>query len=349
MSAAGLCCRRARFLAGVQFRVRWSRVVLDEADFPAPSLLSGIPRLSSERLAAREQQIVGPWQRLFGSKISEQPQLFSLRRANVAGLGLSNVIMTDCHFAGAHNLDILRLEANVALTNAPSPLPWLSWPGRQVIAEERALRADRHYRGWLAPSWPSWLGESPDVLDASQIADLYRALRKGREDIKNEPGAADLYYGEMEMRRLSSRGGEHWLLTAYRLVSGYSLRATRALASLILLLVVATCIFATVGFAPTQITQYKARGNASPTQAVIYKPEVVNTKHLPGWSAAIIYSADGATSLLRPTQLQQPLTVSGETTEIMLRLLGPLLVGLAVLACKYSVIPWDGMVKARPC
>jgi DNA invertase Pin-like site-specific DNA recombinase len=32
-------------------------------------------------------------------------------------------------------------------------------------------------------------------------SDIYRALRKAQEDKKNEPGAADFYYGEMEMRR----------------------------------------------------------------------------------------------------------------------------------------------------
>jgi hypothetical protein len=34
---------------------------------------------------------------------------------------------------------------------------------------------------------------------------LYRALRKGREDTKDEPEAADFYYGEVEMRRLARR------------------------------------------------------------------------------------------------------------------------------------------------
>jgi hypothetical protein len=43
------------------------------------------------------------------------------------------------------------------------------------------------------------------VLDPRQIAGLYRALRKGREDIKDEPGAADFYSGEMEMRRRAQR------------------------------------------------------------------------------------------------------------------------------------------------
>jgi hypothetical protein len=46
------------------------------------------------------------------------------------------------------------------------------------------------------------------VLDPGQIAGLYRALRKGREDLKDEPGAADFYYGEMEMRRRARPAGD---------------------------------------------------------------------------------------------------------------------------------------------
>ncbi len=33
---------------------------------------------------------------------------------------------------------------------------------------------------------------------------MYRQLRKAVEGAKNEPGAADFYYGEMEMRRHTS-------------------------------------------------------------------------------------------------------------------------------------------------
>jgi hypothetical protein len=43
VSTSGVCCRHARFPAGVQLRLRWARVVLDDSDFPAPSLLSGGP------------------------------------------------------------------------------------------------------------------------------------------------------------------------------------------------------------------------------------------------------------------------------------------------------------------
>src|SRR5271154_4185370 len=92
-----------------------------------------------------------------------------------------------------------------------------------------------------------WLGAQPGMLDPGQIAGLYRALRKGREDVKDEPGAADFYYGEMEMRRharplsdgkldrhsaaTSGGGVERGILTAYWLVSAYGLRAARAVAA----------------------------------------------------------------------------------------------------------------------
>ena len=128
----------------------------------------------------------------------------SVRRANVAGLGLSNISAADCRFAGAHNLDKLRLESDVSFATAPLPVgsEGRRWGGREVIAEERAWRAHRSRRYWAAPRWPGWLDDQrPGVLDPGQIAGLYRALRKGREDVKDEPGAADFYYGEMEMRR----------------------------------------------------------------------------------------------------------------------------------------------------
>jgi Pentapeptide repeats (9 copies) len=231
-STIGVCCRRARFAGGVQFRLRWARVLLDDADLAAPSIIAGIPRLTGDLLAEREQRIAKAWQRLLGGAVSEQPRLLSLRRANVAGLGLASVELADCRFAGAHNLDKLRLEADVSFGSAPVRLGW-DW--RQVIAEERAWRAHRSGR-WTNPVWPAWADDEPAVLEAGQIAGLYRALRKGREDAKDEPGATDFYYGEMEMRRRARRGHgnaqshsrtgersrgrvERGILTAYWLVS----------------------------------------------------------------------------------------------------------------------------------
>jgi hypothetical protein len=183
----------------VQLRLRWARVLLDDADLAAPSIVTGIPRLTDDILGEREQHIAKAW-RLLNEAVSEQPRLQSLRRANVAGLGLANIGLADCRFAGARNLDKLRLEADVSFASAPVRL---SWDWRQVIAEERTWRRAHGSARWTAPPWPTWAGDEPAVLDAGQIAGLYRALRKGREDAKDEPGGADFYYGEMEMRR-------HW-------------------------------------------------------------------------------------------------------------------------------------------
>jgi Pentapeptide repeats (9 copies) len=183
-STTGMCCRRARFPGGVQFRLRWARVVLDDTDLSAPSLLSGIPRLASDKAAAQEKRIARAWQRQSAGQISEQPRLLSLQRANVAGLGLGNVDLADCRFNGAHNLDKLRLEADVVFGLSPA---WAGWERRQVIAEESAWRAKRSRPGrWTAPWWPDWAGDKPRVLSPGTVAGVYRALRKGREDIKDD-------------------------------------------------------------------------------------------------------------------------------------------------------------------
>jgi uncharacterized protein YjbI with pentapeptide repeats len=310
-STIWVCCRRARFAGGAQFRLRWARAVLDDSDLATPSILAGIPAPISDELVGPEQRIAKAWTRLLAEEISERPRLLSLQRANVAGLGLSSVELADCRFAGAHNLDQLRLEADVSFAAAPV---WLRWDQRQVIAEERAWRAQRSRR-WPSQWWPAsaWLGNEP-VLEAGQIAGLYRALRKGREDAKDEPGAADFYYGEMEMRRRARRTGEasrgrveRAILTAYWLVSGYGLRAWRALAWLLVAVMVATIGLRTVGF--------------------------THDRH--PWSSAFLYTAGAVTHLVNPPE--GLLTEPGQAIHIAIGLIGPLLLGLALLAVRARV------------
>ena len=332
VSTIGLCCRRALFPGGAQFRLRWARVVLDDANFPSPSILSGVPPMANP-LQEREKRIARSWQRLLAGEISERPQLLSLRRANVAGLGLSNVSVADCRFAGAHNLDKLRLESDVSFAVAPMPMGSGApkWGGREVIAEERTWRARHSFRVlspfWYVPSWPNWLDDQrPRLLEPGQIAGLYRALRKGREDAKDEPGAADFYYGEMEMRRrarprpvsvgtpdgessATSRGRvERAILTAYWLVSGYGLRAWRALACLAVVTALLAVAFHFVGF-------------AVPPHPVSY------------WTS-LLYAFRATLSL---TDNQVTLTAWGQLLQAVLRLTGPVLLGLALLALRGRV------------
>lgn len=83
--------------------------------------------------------------------------------------------------------------------------------------------------GWLlGPHYPD-LERTPGPR---AVAAIYRQLRKVLEDGKNEPDAADFYYGEMEMRRhdATQPRAERWLLAAYWAASGYGLRASRVLA-----------------------------------------------------------------------------------------------------------------------
>jgi hypothetical protein len=163
----------------------------------------------------------------------------------------------------------------------------------------------------------------------------YRALRKGLEDVKDEPGAADFYYGEMEMRRraASPRSVERALLFAYWLVAGYGLRASRALAMLLLALVLATAGFVAVGFAPSTATAYQQV--TTPGGGTTYEPrEILGDR--PGWAEAAAYSVQSSTSLLRAPATES-LTKSGRVIEIVLRLLGPLLLGLAILAVRGRV------------
>ena len=326
VSSTALCCRRARFAGGAQFRLRWARVVLDDTDLSAPSILAGIPRLSSEELARQEEQISRAWRRLLPGQIPGRPQLVSLRRADMAGLGLNHISAADCWFADAHNLDKLRLESDVSFAAAPPPVGsdwgWQWWSAREVIAEERAWRANRSDRRWAAPRWPGWLGDQqPDVLDPGQIAGLYRALRKAREDAKDEPGAADFYYGEMEMRRArppSNHGGqsgaasrgrvERGILTVYWLVSGYSLRAWRAVAWLAVITALFAVAFHLVGF-------------AVPPRPVSY------------WTS-LLYAFRATLSL---ADNQVTLTAWGSLLQAVLRLTGPVLLGLALLALRGRV------------
>src|SRR6266540_3088321 len=80
VAAAAVCCQRTRFLAGVQLRVRYAEVVLDDADLAAPSILAGVPSF----VYLDEERFARAWRRLRPAMASDDlPRLLPLRRADV--------------------------------------------------------------------------------------------------------------------------------------------------------------------------------------------------------------------------------------------------------------------------
>jgi uncharacterized protein YjbI with pentapeptide repeats len=275
---------------------------------------------------------------------SARPRLISLRRTDVAQLLLADVDLRACRFHTAHNLDGLRLEGDCEFSRSPTGL--LSH--RMVIAEEQFWRANpeespnsdqvsrprrlrsklrrlagtvRSHADWYPKeSQPSQLAraELPDINRAvrpADVASVYRGLRKGRETNKDEPGAADFYYGEMEMRRLDPATPvvEQAVLYVYWLISGYALRASRAVAALLVTAAAGAVIFAAGGIQP-------AHG------------------HSASLARSLLFSFESMISLLKPPdQPAVTLSYGGEITQIVLRLLGPLFFGLALVSLRGRV------------
>jgi uncharacterized protein YjbI with pentapeptide repeats len=280
------------------------------------------------------------------------PRLLGLRQVDATNLTLVGLDLGSCRLVDCYNRDKLRIDGPPRLAAPPPGRLWTRWrwTGRQVLAEEHLWRAryDRRPAGWFPEECRHPDETAPDHTplartgtaarqQAARLQTAYRDLRKGREDAKDEPGAADLYYGEMEMRRLAAppRSVDRALLTAYWAVAGYGLRAWRPLVALLVALAVATVGFATVGFGAATGTEYRPATPTRAGQPVVYRQVTVPAGR-PRWAAALDHSVDSATSLLRPTQ-PAPLTVPGRLIEIALRLLGPVLLGLAVLAIRGRV------------
>jgi hypothetical protein len=338
VAARWLSCRHTRFRAGGHVRVAWAEISLEDAEITAPLIVSGHPPASG--LATRVGWLADPDdgdpERSFPPAM---PSLVNVRRADVAGLVVADIDLGDCRFAGAHHLDQLQIATADAFRRAPACLG----RGRQVLAEEAAWRAARG--GRRARRWQQLAGEtfrSPllslpplssgsELLGVAQVggqegraalrarqpgpgelAGIYRRLRKGREEAKNEPGAASFYYGECEMRRHAPTTPpvERWILAGYWATSGYALRAWRALAALVVVIGLVGVGFSRVGF---------------------HHPH-------PSLTVSWLYALQATVSLEgKARQLSGQLTLPGELLRVGLRLTGPVLLGLALLSVRNRV------------
>jgi uncharacterized protein YjbI with pentapeptide repeats len=316
--ASEVSASSAIFADGVRFLVAAAVVGLECVDFGRASTLSG-PSGSGVVEGAGVQE-----------RREAKPRLMSLHGAQVSSLAISGVDLRHCSFFGAHGLETMTIEPNCDWLHTPLRRRVID---RQLIDEERRWRVLRELRrraeGWReAPVWTGgiWGEEEPHLerpgepeLEPGDLAALYRALRKAREENKDQAGAGDLYYGEMEMRRASRHPGgrgriraaaDRSIITAYWLLSGYGLKASRAFGAWLLLTAAATLALKTWGIT-----------------------------HEPSLSRAALFAVECTSSLIRPAHLPNPykLKESGEAIQLALRLTGPVLIGLFLLALRARV------------
>jgi hypothetical protein len=142
----------------------------------------------------------------------------------------------------------------------------------------------------------------------------------------------------MEMRRKGTRpfSGERLVLWLYWFFSGYGLRASRPLTALIVPLAVFATLFHLYGFVDS------ARPFASAqTDAVVdrsragFPPSGDEVMDALGSTDAWTYCAATATAVASGPEAR--LTAEGRVLRVLLRILGPILIALAILAVRGRV------------
>ena len=313
-------------------------------------LEGGFVNLRADECALRECDIPKPLVISGPSDGSRLPLVTSLQRSNVPGLTLSEVSLVSCLFGGAIGLDKLKLDGAHRLAS-----PTNRWHAKRgVLAEEHAWRHGRR-NSW---NLPDGVGKaSSSSPRPTELAEIYRSLRRGREGAGDEPGAADFYYGEMEMRRIQARPrwtiwsktqrlrgntktpkrastGESAILSLYWLLSGYGLRAWRAFAVLTTILAIAVVL---IGFQGLSRTNTVIVGESSGLALIDQQRLLVVTSVTRGRDALIPRLSSATTAVLEASLLRTTsvgLSPFGRAVALLIKVAGPLLLGLGLLAVR---------------
>ena len=288
----------ARFTKRVQIEVDAGQLILEGCSFEAGGRLDvGRAEVKLDRLTVNGRfTVVG----------RDDASVMSMRNADAGAITMSSVDLRGCIFWGAPNLDEISLEPTVVMAHPPG---W--WrTRRRYVADEAVWRLQNSRGSWrpviLIPNPARY---ETSIISASQVAGVYRALRKSYEEKSNQPGAADFYYGEMEMRRLdgATHLPERIVLAAYWATSGYGLRAIRAIAILLVVFAAGSVAMTLSGIAE----------QGSPTL-------------IDGLLVSMETSIPGA-------HTDTPLTNWGRGISLLLKVFVPILVTFAVLAVRNRV------------
>ncbi|MFJ8955249.1 pentapeptide repeat-containing protein [Streptomyces sp. NPDC102381] len=339
IAAHHLECRRTRWSSTAEVRLRYATADFSHAVFEYPLTIAA----ESEpfTLATTGQQVTeAPLSGAPGSAV----RMASLRGVDGAHLVLADVDLSGCLFNGTVHLDQVRLEGTCSFASVPAGTHWraglpVRFTERRVLAEEHHWRARQPgaVQGWnVAVSGAGQAGPA-------QLAPVYRALRKAFEDAKNEPGAADFYYGEMEMRRHDRAGtgrAERGLLHGYWMLSGYGLRASRALGWLAAAMLVTIVLLMGFGL-PKNDPKQEAVGTVPPGGGRVTFEIGKEDPHKPTGTRFTGQRFEKALNVTLNSVVfrsaDQDLTTAGTYIEMASRLAEPVLLGLAVLAVRNRV------------
>ncbi|MFI5998560.1 pentapeptide repeat-containing protein [Streptomyces sp. NPDC051362] len=333
LSTRQVACRRTRWSSTAELRLRYSTVDFAHAVFEYPLTIAAEADpfvLDNGQLLAEDLLLGEP---------DTMVRVVSLRGVDAAHLVLADVDLSGCLFTGTVHLDQLRLEGACTFDTAPAPT-WQGW--RPVRFTQRRILAEEHH--WRARQPEAVRGWNVAVLGAGhagplQLAPVYRALRKAFEDGKHEPGAADFYYGEMEMRRHATDipPSERRLLTAYWALSGYGMRASRALTWLGTAMVITIVLLMGLGL-PRGDPKQEATGIVPAGRGRVTFEIGKNDPLNPTGNR---YTGERFEKALNVTlnsvvfrSADQDLTTAGTYIEMTSRLLEPALLALAVLAIR---------------
>ncbi|MFE7434792.1 pentapeptide repeat-containing protein [Streptomyces tendae] len=335
--ARRLECRRTRWSQTAEIRLRYATVDFAHAVFEYPLTIAA--EQDPFVLTDGRQHAEDPFSRAPDPRV----RVASLRGVDAAHLVLADLDLSGCLFVGTVHLDQLRLEGACTFDAAPPAVRWRRWPPvrfteRRVLAEEHHWRASqpRAVRGW-----------NTSVLGAGragplQLAPVYRALRKAFEDGRHEPGAADFYYGEMEMRRHADDipRSERGLLTAYWALSGYGMRASRSLAWLGAAMIATIVLLMAFGLAQDTPKQTATGTVPAGGGKVTFEIDKDDPQDPTGYRFTGERFEKAVNVTLNSVVFRssgQGLTTAGTYIEMTSRLAEPVLLGLAVLAIRNRI------------
>ncbi|MEU9646910.1 pentapeptide repeat-containing protein [Streptomyces sp. NPDC048188] len=327
---------KTRWASTAEIRLRYATVDLTSAFFEYPVIIT---REMDPFTAGRSGSVLN--ESFFSARGDSTVRVSSLRGVDAAHLVLSNVELSRCLFVGAVHLDQLRIEGACSFDTVPKGVYWLhALPAR--FTQRFTLAEEHHWRVTGTGTVTNW---NRAVLGArkfgpAQLEPVYRALRKSFEDNKNEPGAADFYYGEMEMRRhnrVRASRAERGLLTAYWLLSGYGLRASRAFGWLAAAMLITILFLMGVGLPSDSVKQevtgtMPSRGSKVTLEIDKENPRNPKVNRFTGERFEKALNVTLNSVIFRTSG--QDLTTSGTYIEMGSRIAEPALLALGVIAIR---------------